>query len=204
MVQVTIEDKKRILGYSGYRKGIELTDGSTERIEKGIETVNRVAQIRTNWRLFEIEESEEGIRLKGTDCYLKGEKIKKHLKGCDKAAMMCGTIGPAFDREVARQMVLDAATGVYLNSCGVVLIEKVMDELQRTIDAALGEGHTGLRYSPGYGDFPLETQKDFAKLLNMEKIVGIRLNSSLLMNPEKSVTAIAGIRYDDIQESYDD
>lgn len=203
MVQLTIEEKKKILGYSGYRKGIELTEGSDERIEKCIEKVNRISQPRTNWRLFEIEETEEGILLKGTDCIFRGAKIKKHLSGCDKAVMMCGTIGPAFDREVAKQIVVDAATGIFLNSCGVVMIEKVMDNLQKTIDETLKEGHTGLRYSPGYGDFPLETQKDFVKLLNMEKTVGIRLNSSLLMNPEKSVTAVAGIRYDDIEEHYE-
>ncbi len=53
--------------------------------------------------------------------------------------------------------------------------------------------HTGIRFSPGYGDLPLETQRDFIRLLDATRKAGITLNESCLMNPLKSVTAIAGV-----------
>jgi cobalamin-dependent methionine synthase I len=49
------------------------------------------------------------------------------------------------------------------------------------------------RFSPGYGDFALEHQKDFARCLDMAKYTGITLSESLLMTPTKSVTAIIGL-----------
>ena len=52
---------------------------------------------------------------------------------------------------------------------------------------------TGIRFSPGYGDLPIETQVYMAKMLDLERRIGVRVNSNMMMNPVKSVTAIAGI-----------
>ena len=49
------------------------------------------------------------------------------------------------------------------------------------------------RFSPGYGDLPLGTQKDIFALLDCERKIGVTLNDSLLMSPSKSVTAFLGL-----------
>ena len=49
------------------------------------------------------------------------------------------------------------------------------------------------RFSPGYGDLPLELQRDLFRGLDCSRKIGLTLNESLLMSPSKSVTAIAGI-----------
>ena len=49
------------------------------------------------------------------------------------------------------------------------------------------------RFSSGYGDFPLNVQKEIFSVLDAQKKIGITLNESLLMSPSKSVTAIVGI-----------
>ena len=51
---------------------------------------------------------------------------------------------------------------------------------------------TKMRFSPGFGDLSLENQKQFFKALELEKI-GLRLTDSLMIVPEKSVTAIVGV-----------
>ena len=48
------------------------------------------------------------------------------------------------------------------------------------------------RFSPGYGDFSLDCQKDIIRALEAEKTVGVTLTDSLLMTPSKSVTAVIG------------
>ena len=50
------------------------------------------------------------------------------------------------------------------------------------------------RFSPGYGDIPLEMQKTFFELLQCQKNLALTLNNSLIMSPEKSVTAFIGIK----------
>jgi cobalamin-dependent methionine synthase I len=44
------------------------------------------------------------------------------------------------------------------------------------------------RYSPGYGDFPLAAQRDFAALLDFDRL-GIAVTPECLLRPAKSVTA---------------
>ena len=50
------------------------------------------------------------------------------------------------------------------------------------------------RYSPGYGDLPLETQTAVFKALDCERTIGVTLTESLLMRPSKSVTAVIGMK----------
>ncbi|MGC9975923.1 MAG: vitamin B12 dependent-methionine synthase activation domain-containing protein, partial [Syntrophales bacterium] len=51
----------------------------------------------------------------------------------------------------------------------------------------------GKRYSAGYGDLFLETQKTMYRLLQLDKI-GIEITESCMLVPEKTVTAITGIK----------
>ena len=49
------------------------------------------------------------------------------------------------------------------------------------------------RFSPGYGDLPLEIQKDLCRMLNASRRIGLTVSESMLMVPCKSVTAVIGI-----------
>ena len=49
------------------------------------------------------------------------------------------------------------------------------------------------RFSPGYGDLPLEFQRDFFRILRPQRRIGVTLTDACLMVPSKSVTALVGI-----------
>ena len=53
--------------------------------------------------------------------------------------------------------------------------------------------YTRPRFSPGYGDLPINMQKDIFAALDCPRKIGLSLNESLLMSPSKSVTAIIGV-----------
>ena len=50
-----------------------------------------------------------------------------------------------------------------------------------------------MRFSPGYGDLPLAVQPRFIEALDAQKLLGLSVNSSLLLVPAKSVTAVVGL-----------
>lgn len=184
-------DRSEILRYLGYRGG-EITTKVEEAYLEALTLANRLIDVKCNWKIFDITPKEEGLFLNDTDTVLTGKSIKKHLDGFKRVILFCVTIGNAMDMEIARQMLKNPAVGVCLNACGIQAVEKACDELQREIEAGTG-CKTGRRFSPGYGDLPLELQKDFSRLLNMERSCGIRLNTENLMNPMKSVTAVCGL-----------
>lgn len=191
-IELDESDKKEILRYLGYR-GTELTPKIEGDLLRAMDLANEIIRPGAVWKLFTLEYFEDGIGLKNTSCVLKGESIRKHLKEADRCALLCVTLGRDFDEEVERLMVKNPGFGVIVNACGIQAVEKLADALQLEIDERLAPQKTGVRFSPGYGDLPLETQGDFIRILNTEKTVGVRLNENYLMNPMKSVTAICGL-----------
>ena len=49
------------------------------------------------------------------------------------------------------------------------------------------------RFSPGYGDLPLDVQSPLLALTDATRRLGVTLSESNLMNPLKSVTAVIGL-----------
>ena len=78
-----------------------------------------------------------------------------------------------------------------LEAVGTERIEALCDAFSGY--AAETYGGLKARFSPGYGDFALEIQREFLDILNASKTVGIVLSDGGVMIPEKSVTAVMGI-----------
>ena len=75
------------------------------------------------------------------------------------------------------------------------MIEKWMDFTESEIRKELREGeHLTSRYSPGYGDLPIESQHTILNLLDASRKIGVSLTGSLMMVPSKSVSAVIGVR----------
>ena len=51
-----------------------------------------------------------------------------------------------------------------------------------------------VRFSPGYGDLPMNIQPDLLELTNARRDLGLTVGSNYMLSPIKSVTAIAGIK----------
>lgn len=120
--------------------------------------------------------------------------LSRNLAGCSQVALFAATLGPQVDALIRRYEHLDTLRAAILQSTGAmyaeVLVGQVNEEIKK-IAAASGK-KCKPRYSPGYGDVPLQIQKEFFRLLPCTKI-GLTLMDTLIMSPEKSVTAFVGI-----------
>ena len=126
---------------------------------------------------------------------LESRDLARNLKGCVKAALLAATIGMETDRQIRRAQLRSMKDAALLQAASAAMIEQYTDIVNEEI---IREGRDmGLfprpRYSPGYGDLSLETQKIVFSLLNPEKHAGILLTDSLLMVPSKSITAVIGL-----------
>ena len=132
----------------------------------------------------------EGVCDFGAFC-LRSEQLCENLRGCRRAVLFAATVGVGPDRLIARYGRLSPAKALMFQAIGAERIEALCD-----VFCADMEKETGMtlrpRFSPGYGDLPLGTQKDIFALLGCSKRIGLSLNDSLLMSPSKSVTAFAG------------
>lgn len=126
--------------------------------------------------------------------------LQKNLSGCHSAIIFAATAGIEFDRLIKTYGSISPSKALFLQSIGTECVENVCNQFCRDIKKEQNKlGNTTMpRFSPGYGDLPLELQTEIFKLLNCEKNIGVFLNDSLLMTPSKSVTAIIGIKSKDL------
>lgn len=124
---------------------------------------------------------------------LVGSEIAAHLKGCSTAVMYAATLSLSTDMLIRQMQAKDMAAGVVLDCCATAAIEKLSEMVERKIKSEYPGSYFTTRYSPGYGDFPIELQKDFLDTLNAQKLIGLFTNEAYLLTPIKSVTAIIGV-----------
>lgn len=120
--------------------------------------------------------------------------LAAHLEGCRDVYLVCGTIGTGFDALQRKASATSASDSLILQAIGAAMIENLMDSAENEIRKELAEGESLTpRYSPGYGDFPLDAQRALLDLLDTPRRIGVSLTGSLLMTPSKSVSAVIGV-----------
>jgi hypothetical protein len=127
---------------------------------------------------------------------IESEKAAVRMAGCSEIYLMAVTIGPELDARVSEiSHSGDMTRAFLLNAYGSEAAEALMESLNREIVRQVeAQGlSTTKRYSPGYGDWPITAQTDLLGHLGAERI-GISLTESCLMIPEKSVSAIIGVK----------
>lgn len=186
--RLTELNDNEILMYLGYR-GQDCSEELEEQIRQCRTRVMESARPRLVWRRVPYRDSmAENLFLPGTD-------IRALLTDCREAVLMAATLGPDIDRLTRRYEVTDPADALIMDACASVAIENICNHFEEDLKEAVeGEGkYLTDRFSPGYGDLPLNIQQDFCRVLNASRRIGLTVTESMLMVPCKSVTAILGI-----------
>lgn len=192
--QVTLSSINRaeVLRYLGY-KGIGADETINSLIDECEAEVLKAAVPRYVYRVVDVTQVDEGVRLEGTSVTLKGNSIKEHLKGCNKAALIAVTISDGIDRMLRIMQAADLARAVISDSIASAAIEQVCDKVEAVIKEELPEYNQTFRFGIGYGDLPLSQQGEFLKILNAPRLIGLNVGKTDMMTPTKSVTAVIGL-----------
>ncbi len=184
-------DRREILRYLGIRGEIsqieELLMSCLSECKSAFQ--NSVAYIELPLKI-------EGETLRFGDLSVKSSSLAKHLSGCESAIIFVATVGIEIDRLIAKYSKISPSKSVVFQAIGTERIESLADtfEKETVAEKAKIRLSTVSRFSPGYGDFPLEFQKEIFSLLDCPRRIGLTLNESMLMTPSKSVSAIIGIK----------
>jgi hypothetical protein len=147
---------------------------------------------------FEITElSVDGNNLLFNDGYsIQSKSLSSHLKGCNRATLLGLTIGPFIEEEIEKfTKKKKSLEPLILDAVGSECAEEAAIYISGIINEEIKQAHClpTKRFSPGYGDLSLDVQRWFFQNLKLEEI-GMRLNESMLMIPQKSITAFIGWR----------
>ena len=139
---------------------------------------------------------EEGVELAGRA--VQSRALAKSLQGCEFALVMLSTLGEditgriktAFGADRADQaVVLDAAASVAADA-GLDFLMQDASRMLRPYNKSVQKR----RFSPGYADCGMQNQRILLDLLG-DQSLGVTLTPSFMLQPEKSVLAIGGVKH---------
>ncbi len=184
-------DRREVLRYAGV---IEGTSDIDAMLSDCISEIKDRLSYRVCWCEFEVNVTDTEIDI--GFARISSSSLKKVLCDCDRAVIFCATVGVDIDRLISRYSLTSPSRAVLLQALGSERVEALCDAFCLDISerAAISGAEITRRFSPGYGDLPLEFQRDVFAVLDSYKRIGVSLGENLFMTPTKSVTAIFGIK----------
>ena len=188
-------DFKEVARYLGYSRFVSPDQDVSDLLEKAASEMQAVMKAQAVFEIYDLSVvSTDSTTVSFADVTLQSQDLGRNLAGCSQVALLAATIGPQVDALIRRHSSLDPVYASILQATGAMYIEELVDLVNSEIKKiAAAQGlKTKPRYSPGYGDVPLQVQKNFFRLLPCTRI-GLTLMDTLIMAPEKSVTAFVGL-----------
>lgn len=164
-------------------------------VEKEAEQAQRLVDdlIRPAAAAVVFDIKRDGEKLFVADTELEGKSIKKLLAPCNKCVVMAITVGFELDMKIAALGSSSPALSLLADAAASSAVEDACDACCESIESELGVKLTP-RFSPGYGDLPMNIQPALLTLTNARRDLGLTVGSGCMLSPIKSVTAIAGIK----------
>lgn len=194
-------NEKEVLRYLEY-KGQYISDDLKNTIDECIKITKEKINPRYILRVYPIliennDACYNKIAIKGSNLKLKSKNLYNILKDCEECIIISATLGIEIEKKIRKYSYCQLSKSIIMDACATTAIEEVCDVVQSNIEKELNQKgkYITMRYSPGYGDLPLELNKEILNLLNAQNKIGLTINDSGIMIPRKSVVAIMGITH---------
>ena len=178
---------REIFRYLGYKNGARPEGGTLRMIERAEADTRAAAEPKHAKRYFALSFPDKGaVEIDGIR--IESAALRRNLEGCEGAWLFAATLGAGVDRLISRLTALGRMSeALAAQAAAAAFIEDYCDE------AAAQGMKLRPRFSPGYGDFSIEHQRDIARELDTARRLGLTVTESLMLAPMKSVTAVIGV-----------
>lgn len=197
-------DKNEVLRYLGY--GGEKADETTDiTIKECVDEIHKIIKTSYVYNIYKIKKEKDSISIKDVNIKLEGNDIYTHLQNSEKCVIMAATLGTEIDKIIKYYSKIDLTKSVIFDACASVAVEELCDLIEKEIKEIKSNKNYFItsRYSPGYGDLPIEMQHIILKLLDSARKIGLTVTDSCILVPRKSVTVIIGIGESPVTKSVD-
>jgi hypothetical protein len=190
-LSVDLHQTAPLLGYSS-----NLPDDILAMVKEVMEETAGLFDISGGYQLFDsidFIEDEHQICMAGID-FSPYKTVYHQLKHSKQIAVFVCTAGDRIEQWSKQRMAGDPFKGFIADILGSVVVETAMDVIQQKLRNEMKQASLNItnRYSPGYCGWPTHEQHKLFSLLPKD-VCGIRLTTSALMLPIKSISGFIGI-----------
>ncbi|MFC2168061.1 hypothetical protein ACFLRW_03680 [Acidobacteriota bacterium] len=189
-------DRKTVYSLLGYKKEqTKLPQKMFDRLELAFEKAEQLIETQGIFIIRRIKERGKTIVLQDTPTVIKGISARNLLKNSFAVIFMAVTIGPGLEKlagHYTKEKQFESA--LVLDAIGSEAAEATASALNNYLLTLARQAKLTLtkRFSPGYGDLPLQFQKEMFKELSLNDL-NVVLNKKCFLFPRKTVTAIMGV-----------
>jgi hypothetical protein len=190
--------KAKVYSRLGYAEGkTQVTKEQQDMVEKYIEEAVALLDLKGAALRMPITSVDE-FRIKLlNNIVFESKSLVKFFLDCQEVLFMAATGGSKIMKaikegsagaDVTKAVIFDAVASEMVDSALGWVMDYFSYELRRE-----NKTLTSNRFSAGYGDFSLDNQEIIYNALELKEL-GVTLTQSYMLVPEKSVTALAGIK----------
>ncbi|OPX20038.1 MAG: hypothetical protein BZ151_06155 [Desulfobacca sp. 4484_104] len=186
------DDLARLLGSP---KGRIASNSLNKKLKHWKKRTRQIIRPRLVYQKHKLKKVSAGIIQLDGNYRLKSAKLSRTLRRSKEIICFLATIGAGIEKEIKLLMGQKRLGEAYLvDAMGSIMVEDLVEQFQ----SHMGEHYrlqgqlVGLRFSPGYCDWPVTEQKKLFKLIDCQK-VGVELTDSCLMKPRKSISGVFGL-----------
>lgn len=150
-------------------------------------------------KCFNVKNGEDRICLsdsqtRGNDIEIFGKKIISELYYCEKAVLFCITLSGDIDLEIGLIEKQDIEKAIMLDAVASAALEDYCDLVEKDVSEKFPDYQITYRFSPLYGDMPINMNNDFVAVLDAERRIGVCVSESGKFTPRYSIAAVLGLK----------
>lgn len=178
------------------KKTTELTAWQKKETDSTIEEALSLINLKGTMLKAAIQENNGENVFLSDNLAFASKKLAGFLRGCGEVLLMGATAGSAIMNAITDKTANDnLSAAVVYDATASEMVDAAFDWIMDYFNQQIrreGKKLLPRRFSAGYADFQLANQQAIYKKLQMGEI-GVTINSSSILQPEKSVTALSGI-----------
>ena len=192
--QFDMDFVKRLLGL---QKAGSLSRSTRNRLEQMHDAVQQLLRPRVVWEVIPLAAIEKKHIKLSSGLHLKSSKMAKVMTGAVYMVCFVATVGKKIDERIYHLMEQGKFANAYIcDALGSGAVEAIAErfhsDFNRNFLQETSVSASGIRFSPGYCDWPVTEQQKLFSLVNADAI-GVSLDKNSLMTPRKSISAIFGV-----------
>lgn len=181
----------------GYKNGMtQVPEAQLSSIDAAIKDGFSLCELKGAYSYYDILSVTDSTVVIAGGIEFKSKGLSALFQGCTRALLLAATAGkPVILRRDAEVASGNGSTALILDAAASETADYGLDWMQEMQEKQLVKRSIQVtrRFSPGYGDLELSNQKPLYELLGLEKI-GILINDRFILEPEKSVIGLCGIK----------
>ena len=178
-------NKDIILQYLRYHGDVDKKTDAL--IDECIEEVKEYAYFKAVVQEFHVTHSP--LKIEELDLLIESKDLEFYFKECSKCLIIACTLGIQVDRRIQYYEHIDMTKAVIFDAVSSCYLEECCEKYEASLKLGL---HT-FRFAPGYGDIPIELNKTFSRVLQIDRKLGVSLSESGLFIPMKTMLGMIGI-----------